>query len=457
MSNGVRTAQRGAALIVSVLLLLFLGLLAAGFITASTSDVRAALHYRSRTAALHAAMGKVELGYQRLTDMSDPRCSSPDQLNITLGSCRVDVSIEPDPANICADSISGWLYAIEAEARDGDAASARVRVQARAVRNTYAGFCYWWQNSEPSWWSETEVTTGPVFVNGCDMYLRDSFSDPRNGSTWYGPVTLGEGGRFILSGDGFGGDLSSYATFYAGYETGATPMQFPPSIEAATGNAGRVFFGQTRIRLMPDGMLRVTNFWAHYDDTPIPIPPSGVIWVRNRGVVDPGNVELAGTLRGRLTIVAEGNGRIVGDVLYSDDPRFNPSSSDMLGVITGSDGTGSGMVGDINPAGVDGDVQVFGFMMSLGTCPLSEWCGALDVENLWNRPYEGTLITLGGQVSDRLSATIVGPPPHGFAADATYDPRGLVTPPPFFPTVEAEGSRWNITKVDSSWTQVFAS
>ncbi len=65
------------------------------------------------------------------------------------------------------------------------------------------------------------------------------------------------------------------------------------------------------------------------------LAPNGVIYVEK------GNVFVQGTLNGRLSIVAAGKDKkagsinITGDVKYNTDPRIDPTSTDMHGLITG--------------------------------------------------------------------------------------------------------------------------
>ena len=50
-------------------------------------------------------------------------------------------------------------------------------------------------------------------------------------------------------------------------------------------------------------------------------------------LTQPGNVTVQGTVSGQLTVAADQNIYISGNVAYNNDPRTDPSSTDMLGLV----------------------------------------------------------------------------------------------------------------------------
>lgn len=451
--------RRGMALVLSMLALLVLGLLASGFVTTSIVELGLATNEMESRRALQLAKGGVAAAYQWMTDLSDPPCQNGGSTQPVPASYAVpgvgnySVTIDFDPQNNCSDSSSVRRYLFRSVGFTPSSVSSEVNVRVTASRNTFAGYSWWWNTSEPGiWWTDWDRVDGRVHANGVDAYLSDDPLYPANGAYFGQRVTLAGESMFQLTGDGSPSPSApeGYATFYAGYETGVPTCAFPPDLGPTTGAAGLTLRGPTAIVLQADGTIRVTNPHAGYVDTVLPIPPSGVISIQHASLINRGNLRVQGTLRGRLTIVAAGSIRIEGDLLYHDvsSPMPPASSTDMLGLIAQNDI----IVTNVAPGTQDGDRVIYSFLLSSSG-------SALKVDSLATREYEGFLVVHGGIAGNTLAPTVRtsnGQPVGGFGTDVTYDSRGLMTPPPHYPTITCGGEqRWNIAKVDSSWTEVF--
>ena len=104
---------------------------------------------------------------------------------------------------------------------------------------------------------------------------------------------------------------------------------------------------------------------------------------------------MKGTVKGRYTVGAVDNdGKVIIDdhVRYNTDPRVDPSSTDMLGIVANKTIT----IADNNPIGGGPDFTVMAALFSFS--------GAVEVENLNSRAL-GTLYSYGGWTVQDIKAT----------------------------------------------------
>jgi hypothetical protein len=127
--------------------------------------------------------------------------------------------------------------------------------------------------------------------------------------------------------------------FYGGFESGVS-LSFPPSEingllnDAQTG--GHRFNGQDTVYLTFAGDSLKYRYAANDTDITVlaqDFAPNGVIFVNN------GVLRLKGTVKGKYTVGAEGidpkgNVYLDDDIVYYSDPRINPGSTDMLGIVS---------------------------------------------------------------------------------------------------------------------------
>ena len=467
--------SRGIAIISVMFALLILGMIAFAVIEKARTGLITAVGHRETIKSFQLAKGAVDEGFQWLDNRDGEFPCGHDvswshDIHDRVGD--ISVLISPDPANDCSDSASGWRYTITGSGHTIAGTTSRIAMDALANRNSFAGYAVWWQEDAVSWFGDFDFIDGLVFSNGANIYLHDGFAHPKNGCMFGRRVFIAGEGQFMCRGDGIPGDVESYATFNGGYEVGVEPIAWPPDVSAAIEaawptNGGMEFEGSTAIEMLSDGTLMIRNFRFYGDHLPHvnPLPPSGVIHIKDWHLGPAhgyGDLEIHGTLRGRLTILADRDIRIMDDIIYAHDPRFGPSD-DMLGLIAGVISHEGGGVSVVNriPGSSDGDFMIFAFLMSLGSCALQGECAALDVEELFHgREYEESLlIVYGGQASTSPSSTILlddnGYPTNGFGVDAVYDVRGSTAPPPYYPYVDGAGFRWNVVRVDSTWHEIY--
>ncbi len=150
------------------------------------------------------------------------------------------------------------------------------------------------------------------------------------------------------------------------------------------------------------------------------IPDNGVLYVD-------GDVTIWGTLSGQLTVACSGDIYIVNDLLYTTDPRVDPESTDLLGLIA----DGNIIMAD-TAANLDaGDETVMAVMMALGT--------SFTAQNYSAGTPRGYLRIIGGVIQARRGPVGTFNPSTlmlvtGYDKDYVWDSRLADNPPPSFPT-----------------------
>jgi len=208
--------------------------------------------------------------------------------------------------------------------------------------------------------------------------------------------------------------------FQQGMDFGVEPTVMPNqalSLRAAAADGGLSLRGYTSVVLNSDGTMNVTNSRRGWSNQNMPLPANGALFV-NRG-----SLNISGTLDGSLTVGASRDVIIPNDIVYADDPRVNPNSDDVLGIIAERDV----MVDDNAPD----NLEIDACMMALDTSFMRE--------NWWVGPPKDTLTVYGGIIQDERGPIgtfngSTGQKMSGYSKDYSYDPRLMITPPPFMPT-----------------------
>ncbi|MBS4035009.1 MAG: hypothetical protein KGZ85_11135, partial [Ignavibacterium sp.] len=164
--------------------------------------------------------------------------------------------------------------------------------------------------------------------------------------------------------------------------------------------------------------------WGPYITEPInTLSPNGVIFI------DKGNVTMRGTVHGQVTVATSkkggngmGNVYIDSDIVYKDDPRTNPNSEDMLGIVCEDkiEVTFDNSRGDIN-------IHATMFAQHDG----------LNIESYSSYTKINNMNILGGLIAKDTKPTASysgGKPTKGYRFIHKFDDRFLKTVPPYFPT-----------------------
>jgi len=220
-------------------------------------------------------------------------------------------------------------------------------LQLRMIGRVISTYAYWSQTEvNPQygdlWWVGEPglqyYTFGPVQTNGS----LNIWGNP----IFYGPVT--EGGAAPNYQGGTGSDPSKI--WLGGLTNSAPLVDLPPqgilnAISLVASNGGLVLTGKSTVLFNPDGTITVTGVVKNtsgtviktYNNSTINPPANGAIYVQSNFVngtsQQDGNVTVQGTVNGQLTVAADQNVYISGSVSYNSDPRINPSSKDLVGLV----------------------------------------------------------------------------------------------------------------------------
>jgi hypothetical protein len=168
--------------------------------------------------------------------------------------------------------------------------------------------------------------------------------------------------------------------------------------------------------------------WANYNYGAVSpgTLTNGVIYVATSGK-SIGDLTIAGTLDGRLTLVADGNINITNHIRYAVNPT-NAPSNDALGLISRKD--------IIVDASCPRDLDIYAHLIAEGGLTTSVNDGMFTVENYDTRLSSacGALNVFGGIVQNYRGpvGTTSG---YGYSKNYMFDARFATNPPPHYPVV----------------------
>ncbi len=224
---------------------------------------------------------------------------------------------------------------------------------------------------------------------------------------------------------------SGHPIFNAGVENGVSvPINkdFSTLVSKAA-SGGKTFAGNNDVYLNFAGdSIRYHQGSAATPDTTMlasAFAPNGAIVLKNSNA----KIHIQGTVKGQYTVGAvdtngssHGQVQIENNITYNTDPRTNPSSTDMLGIVAYSNIT----IMDHHTTNGN-NVTVMASMFS--------YSNTVNVENYTTRPL-GILTTLGGWTVQDLAATTDTGISHGLSVRIVYDDRLRTRSPPFYPTTK---------------------
>jgi Tfp pilus assembly protein PilX len=164
-------------------------------------------------------------------------------------------------------------------------------------------------------------------------------------------------------------------------------------------------------------------------------PSNGVIYVQ-------GIAQVEGKIKGQVTVGCNGDIRIMDNVVYNTDPRIDPTSGDLLGLVSDKNVIMMNTTANKDTA----DETVMAAIMALNT----SW----TVESYDSGSPRGKLIVYGGIIQKQRGAvgtfnSSTGAIVSGYEKAYSYDPRLMDNPPPAFPTTgQVEKVAW--TELDPS-------
>ena len=211
-------------------------------------------------------------------------------------------------------------------------------------------------------------------------------------------------------------DLPNFqSTVTLGADATNMPTQALSLRSASTSAGGLRLSGNSTVVLNSNGTMNVTNSAKGWNNRNMPLPTNGALFVNN------GTLNISGTLNGRLTVGASNDIIVPNNIVYANNPRINPASTDTLGIISEQD--------VIISSNAPNNLEIDGSIMALNTSfLLSDW---------WVGPAKGTLSVFGGIIQKERGpvGTFSGTTKvSGYSKNYNYDTRLLSSPPPFVPT-----------------------
>jgi hypothetical protein len=282
-------------------------------------------------------------------------------------------------------------------------------------QSNFAKFAVYAGTSAASvYWATGDSAFGPVHVQG---------TLKTHGTPYFGGKVTTKNGVDSTS---WGG----HPIFNAGVETGVNiPLNKNyQKLRDKAAAGGKLFTGNGDLHLNFKGDSVMWRRGSNPDTTSLlsTFAPNGTIVLNNSN----GVLHVQGTVKGRYTIgsldttaASRGTIMIDNDVRYNTDPRTNPASTDMLGIVAHNSIT----IKD-NSATMGANFTVMAALFS--------YANTIQVENYNSRPL-GILWSLGGWTVQDLAATTNSSITKGLSVNIRFDERFRTTSPPFFPSTNA--------------------
>ncbi|PKL82875.1 MAG: hypothetical protein CVV24_07910 [Ignavibacteriae bacterium HGW-Ignavibacteriae-3] len=300
----------------------------------------------------------------------------------------------------------------------------------------FSKFAYYSAN-EPStiWWTTKDTVWGPMHVQGTlQVAGRPVFNGKvttQNGLTMFDPghwktIQVKIGKKWVNQKVWVPG--ADDPQFNGGYETGVNlplPANGVADLEAASDAGGKKFTGQDTVFIKFQGdsvkykYKKNNNYVAALGST---FAPNGVIFAKDAVL------RVEGTVKGQYSLGVSGSTSAKGkvflddDIVYNTNPRTNPGSTDLLGIISQYDV----MITDnvANRTNINIDASIYSQQ------------GGFGADNYSSRGVSGIINLYGGitQSVRRAVGTFSGSTiTSGFSKRYRYDDRLALISPPYYP------------------------
>lgn len=279
-----------------------------------------------------------------------------------------------------------------------------------AYYSIYEGTNIWWMNKDTVW--------GP-------FHTQDKLRAYRH-PVFYGKASSKGGLQYYTS------QSLDKPYFYAGYEqgvdlplptNGVTALKTPAQSNGLYFNGNLPGKGTVYLKFDKDFLYFRYNTSSPFDSVYLPsAAPNGVIYIDN------GIARIQGTIKGAYTIACSGttSGRgniwLDDDIVYSKDPRTNPTSTDMLGIVAQNNVWITNNTPNRNNININASIYVEN--------------GGFGAEEYDSRSPSGVINLLGGIIQHTRQAVGTfwnGVIKTGFSKSYRYDTRFMTASPPFFP------------------------
>ncbi len=413
--NTKSNRTRGTTMIV-VMGMTLLGTLAAGSIIAS---VLTRLNLADKQVGLEQAFYVAQAGAERAATYVAAGNESSTTLNGTLGTGSYSTEVECTPG-------SGGEFQIDVTS------VGTVKGQSRTVRMnglrrvSWARYALWYDSEASKLWIVPGENFGGRVYSKPQLHFHDKdlstkgqvhFSD----KVWSAASTIEKASNSVNP------------VFEQGISLGSTietmaSVDFTDLFSKAT-SGGLVLEGETAI-VIEDTTLKITNTKKSWSNKSVAIPASGTVYVKSIASGSTGNITVSGPtgLKGRLTLVADNDIKIVNHIIYKTNPKTDPTSTDALGLIAKRNVS----IQTTAP----NNLNVFAHIICQN--------GGFGVIDYNKGSARGTLNVYGGIVN-KVRNAVGQTTGTGYLKNYIYDVRFARNPPPNYPvlTDELEWRRWD--------------
>jgi hypothetical protein len=380
----------------------------------STTELRAADRWTTKSQAFHLAEAGIDRGIAWMNAQPSPPGGTAafDPFNgqqCVDAACQTwyQVTIDPDDNN---PTQFDDVYSITVTGQTERIQTSR-RVMAVLSTQSFSRYSYFTNlevqpSGNPIWFTSRDVLSGPVHSN-------DRLNIAWN-PTFNGPVSSSEGSINYYN----GGPPTDNPAFNGGLSLGAASVQLPLTVtplRTAAASAGMWLDGNTTVVLQSDGTMRVTNAAKGWTNVTMPQPANGALFVNQ------GNLTVSGTASGQLTMGTSHDVILNNAVTYANNPQQDTTSTDLLGLVAERN--------VVIARSAPYDMTIQASVMALGE--------SFTVENWWVGPPKGTLNVYGGIIQSRRGpvGTFSGSnKASGYSKNYVYDTRLMSMSPPFYPT-----------------------
>jgi len=405
--------RRGSVLITTYLVALaLLAWVAAGF-QRSHTELRAAERWIETMQAFHLTEGGIDESIRWLRTRPAPPAGTlrfnPFGGPQPLGRGQFTAEIDPDDRNPTAFVD---YFTIDTTGESGRALVRR-RILHLLRNESFSRYSYFtnferMSDGTPIWFTSRDYLAGPVHTN-------DQLNIAGN-PTFDGAVTSAASLIRYYN----GGPPRDHPAFNGGLSLNAQPTQLPLTVvplRVAAMSGGLWLNGNTTITLQANGTMLVTNPARGWVNSLKPLPANGAVFING------GNLTVSGTLQGQLTLGTSHNVIVTNPIRYATDPRTDPASTDVLGLVAEQN--------VVISRNAPHDVAIYASIMALNS--------SFTVEQWWQGPPKGRLSVLGGIIQNRRGPVgtfsgSTGVKLSGYTKDYRYDTRLANLAPPFYPT-----------------------
>ncbi|MBU4589880.1 MAG: hypothetical protein KKG01_03045 [Candidatus Omnitrophica bacterium] len=413
--------KKGIVLIASYIVIAVLTILGAAFVSRSISEMKIAEREKNSIQAFYIAEAGIDYALEELRD------------GVSSGQHGDDLN---DSSGLIVGTYNSVWQRIGATSTweitsSGFVGDTERRVHVELQPDTFARYLYftddehyhwrWWRI--PVWFVTGDALGGPLqtnshfHVSGDPVFSDPSFHLPVKSEDSY--ITYMNGGRPINS-TASSNPPRDNPDFQEGLRLGESRAPFPSKaldLRTAAVHDGLILTGPTTIVLRDDGSMDVTNPHQGLVNENMALPLNGALFVNG------GDLTISGTLNGQLSVGTNRNIVIPDNIIYNNDPRVDPTSTDTLALIAERD--------TVISMGAPYDLEINASIMALGN--------SFTVENYWEGPAKGTLTVYGGIIQDERGPVgtfnaSTNTKVSGYTKDYQYDTRLMTNPPPFYPT-----------------------